>query len=119
MKRNYRLTEGSQFQRVRGSGKSWSHPLLVLVAAPNKLEITRSGFSTGKRLGKAHTRNRIKRIIREAVRLRLPRIKTGFDLVWIARTALNGETDYWEVDRTVENLLKRAHLLENSGSKDL
>lgn len=112
MKQIYRLREGSQFQQVRANGKSWAHPLLVLVAAPNKLELTRCGFSVGKRMGKAHTRNRIKRMVREAVRVRHAGVKPGYDLVWIARTALTDKTDFWEIDRTVESLLRRARLLD-------
>lgn len=112
MKRIYRLTDGGQFQRVRAIGKSQAHPLLVLVAAPNKIEVTRCGFSVGKRMGKAHTRNRIKRMLREAVRVRHAGIKPGYDLVWIARTALTDQTDFWEIDRTVESLLRRARLLD-------
>jgi ribonuclease P protein component len=112
MKRIYRLTDGRQFQRVRAQGKSWAHPLLVLVAAPNGLDITRCGFSVGKRMGKAHTRNRIKREVREAVRVRHAGIKPGYDLVWIARNGLTDETGFWEIDRTVESLLRRARLLD-------
>jgi ribonuclease P protein component len=85
---------------------------MVLVAAPNGLEITRCGFSVGKRLGKAHTRNRLKRELREAVRVRHPGLKKGFDLVWIARQDLTEATDFWTIDRTVENLLRRAKLIE-------
>ncbi len=112
MKQLYRLTDDGQFQRVRAQGKSWAHPLLVLVAAPNNLEITRCGFSVGKRMGKAHTRNRIKRMIREAVRVRFDGVKSGYDLVWIARVALTDQTDFWEVDSTVESLLRRSRLLD-------
>jgi ribonuclease P protein component len=112
MKKCYRLTKDYHFQQVRAKGKSWAHPLLVLVAAPNGLEITRCGFSTGKRLGKAHTRNRIKRMLREAVRVRHEGLKKGYDLVWIARNNLTDDTDFWTVDATVESLLKRARLIE-------
>jgi len=112
MKKIYRLTDGSQFQRVRNKGRSSAHPLLVLVASTNGLERTRSGFSVGKRMGKAHVRNRIKRRLREAVRVRLTGIKPGYDLVWIARAGLTDQTDFWEIDRTVESLLRRARLLD-------
>lgn len=112
MKKQFRLTKGQEFQRTRQRGKSWAHPLLVLVVAPNQLEITRCGFSFGKRMGKAHTRNRLKRIVREAVRVRHKNIKPGYDLVWIARQNLTEETDFWTVDHTVESLLQRAKLLE-------
>ncbi len=112
MKRIYSLTKGHQFQQTRARGRSWAHPLLVLVAAPNGLEITRCGFSVGKRLGKAHTRNRLKRELREAVRVRHPGLKKGFDLVWIARQNLTEATDFWTIDQTVESLLRRAKLVE-------
>jgi ribonuclease P protein component len=112
MKRIYSLTKGHQFQQTRARGRSWAHPLMVLVAAPNGLEITRCGFSVGKRLGKAHTRNRLKRELREAVRVRHPGLKQGFDLVWIARQNLTEATDFWTIDQTVESLLRRAKLIE-------
>lgn len=115
VKQIYRLTKDQHFQRVRAKGKSWSHPLLVLVAAPNGKGVTRCGFSVGKRLGKAHVRNRIKRMVREAVRVRHAGIKKGFDLVWIARAGpagLRENTEFWTVDATVENLLRRAKLIE-------
>ncbi len=112
MKKIYSLTKDYHFQQVRAKGKSWAHPLLVLVAAPNGLDITRCGFATGKRLGKAHTRNRIKRMLREAVRVRHAGLKKGYDLVWIGRNGLSDQTDFWTVDATVENLLRRARLVE-------
>jgi ribonuclease P protein component len=112
MKRIYSLTKGHQFQQTRARGRSWAHPLMVLVAAPNGLEITRCGFSVGKRLGKAHTRNRLKRELREAVRVRHPGLKQGFDLVWIARQNLTEATDFWTIDQTVDSLLRRAKLIE-------
>jgi ribonuclease P protein component len=112
MKRIYSLTKGHQFQQTRARGRSWAHPLMVLVAAPNGLEITRCGFSVGKRLGKAHTRNRLKRELREAVRVRHPGLKKGFDLVWIARQNLTEATDFWTIDQKVESLLRRAKLIE-------
>ena len=112
MKRIYRLTKGYEFQRVRQHGKSWAHPLLVLVVAPNPLEVTRCGFSVGKRMGKAHVRNYIKRSIGEAVRVRHAGIKPGYDLVWIARQNLTEEIGFWEIDNVVESLLRRARLLD-------
>lgn len=112
MKRIYRLTKGFEFQRVRQSGQSWAHPLLVLVAAPNNLEVTRCGFSVGKRMGKAHVRNYLKRCINEAVRVRHPGLKPGYDLVWIARQNMTEQTSFWEIDQVVESLLRRSKLVE-------
>jgi ribonuclease P protein component len=112
MKKKNRLTKAYQFQQARAKGKSWSHPLLVLVVVPNKLDITRCGFATGKRLGKAHVRNRLKRMLREAVRVRHSGLKKGYDLVWIGRNSLTEDIDFWKLDAVVENLLRRAKLIQ-------
>ena len=47
---------------------------------------TRVGIIVSKRLGKATTRNRVKRRIREAVRSLYAELPSGYDLVLIARS---------------------------------
>ncbi len=110
MQRRHRLKKSAEFQRVRALRQSWAHPLLVLYVAPNGLEITRVGISTSKRVGKAVTRNRVKRLIREATRILLPGIARGRDLVFIARPAA-AEADFHQISQAVEILLRRARLL--------
>jgi ribonuclease P protein component len=64
----------------------------------------------GKKIGKAVRRNRARRLIREAVRLRLPLIKEGWDLVWIARPAI-AHAMYSDVAKDIDSLLRRSQLL--------
>lgn len=111
MEKKYRLRKNRDFQRVYGEGDSWAHPLLVLCALPNGLGYSRFGFSVGHRIGKAVARNRAKRLMREATRLRLSLIAQGWDLVFIARQPI-GEADFHQVDRAIEELLRRARLLK-------
>jgi ribonuclease P protein component len=110
MKRQYRLRRNSDFQQVRHLGNSYASPLMVLAFLRNGLNHSRFGFVVSKRLGKAVCRNKIKRRMREATRLRLPRIKSGFDLVLIGRPPL-AEASYGEIEQTLEYLLKKADLL--------
>lgn len=110
MKKKYRLTKNEQFQRVRGEGRSWVHPLLVLCALPNGLAHSRFGFAISQRIGKATVRNRVKRLIREATRLRQPAIAPGWDLVFIARGPIR-EANFRQVEAAVVQLLQRARLL--------
>ncbi len=84
--------------------------MLVLNAARNSEEIVRCGFITGKKVGKAVQRNRARRLIREAIRRRLPDIKPGWDLVWIGRASIVGAT-YEAVCKAVDDLLQRAKVL--------
>jgi ribonuclease P protein component len=56
--------------------------------AKNRFGFNRIGITTSKKIGKAHDRNRARRIIREAYRLLLPRFSQdkGLDIVFVART---------------------------------
>lgn len=111
MNRKYRLTSSTDFKRVRRTGKSYAHPLAILVISPNDLTISRFGVTVGRALGNAVRRNRVKRRLREALRMLLPRTDSGRDVILIARPALN-EAEWSDVLNAVATLLKRAGLLE-------
>ena len=109
MKRQYRLRRNSDFLRVRQSGKFKASSLMVLAFLRNELDHSRFGFAVSKRMGNAVQRNKIKRRLREVVRLRLPRIKAGFDYVFIARQPIRQAT-YQEIEQTIEYLLRKNDL---------
>jgi ribonuclease P protein component len=110
MQRRFRLRTDAQFKRVRGAGRSWANPLLVLYVLPNAEGVTRVGFSVGKRIGKAVARNHTKRLLRETMRQRLSTIKPGHDLILIARAPIATAT-LREVAAAVEQLLRRSQLM--------
>jgi ribonuclease P protein component len=111
MKKRFRLRKNSDFQRVRREGRSWAHPFLVLCALRNDLGYSRFGFSASKRVGGAVVRNRARRLMREATRLRQAMIADGWDVVIIARQPMR-EANPHQVDRAIGQLLRRARLLE-------
>jgi len=113
MKRRYRVRENKLFQQIRRNGSSCSNKILVLCVLPNELEYSRFGFSVSSRIGKAVQRNKIKRRLREATRLRIDEIKPGWDIVFIARNPIRDAT-YAEMDRACARLLRRAHLLHKA-----
>jgi ribonuclease P protein component len=117
MERKYRLRLNADFQRVRQKGKSWANRLMVLCALPNDLEYSRFGFAASKRIGKAVVRNRARRRMREAVRLRRVVMSEGWDMVFIARSPIVGAT-YPEIAWAVEDLLKRADLCKSVESEN-
>ena len=69
-------------------------PGAQIVAAPNGLPYSRLGLSVSKRVGKAVTRNRIKRRIRELFRTQKKSLPQGFDIIVIPdREFLNKRWD--------------------------
>jgi ribonuclease P protein component len=111
MLREFRLRNRADFQRLRREGRSYPHRLMVLSVAPNTLMHNRYGFIVSKQIGKAVKRNRIRRQIREAVRLLHSHLQPGYDVVIIARLSLV-EQPYETVQRTMCELFRQAGILE-------
>ncbi len=109
MQRQYRLQRSADFEHVRSEGRSWQHPLVAMAIAPNALGHNRYGFVVSRRLGGAVVRNRVRRVLREIVRLSTPRLRVGFDIIFIARNPIVGQP-YNEVKLVLDDLFKRANL---------
>jgi len=112
MQRPLRLRRQEDFARLRTSGRVWRHPFVILSVAPNALPHNRYGFITGKRLGNAVQRNRVRRLLREAVRQAHPGLQEGYDMVFIARGAIAGQP-FVSVQDAVVTLLRRAGLWDD------
>jgi ribonuclease P protein component len=113
MERRYRLTGPADFQRVRRTGTSYSHPLFVAVVCVNDLPGVRIGVSASRNLGGAIRRNRAKRRLREAFRPFVADIRGGWDLLVIARPALL-DAEWPDVQAAVRSVLKRSGLQRSS-----
>jgi ribonuclease P protein component len=113
VKRGFRLTRSTDFKRVRRSGKSYAHPLVILYALKSDPAGVRVGVSAGLAVGNAVKRNRAKRLLRAAMNELLPHTLQGFDLLLIARSALP-EADLLQTRAALSTLLDQAGLLSKT-----
>jgi ribonuclease P protein component len=109
VKRKFRLTRSTDFKRVRRFGKSYAHPLVVLVTLPNEQKKPRLAVSAGRSVGGAVERNRAKRLLREAIRPNLASITPGWDYLFLARRPILSAA-FPNVTFAVTVLLHQAHL---------
>jgi ribonuclease P protein component len=110
LQRKFRLTRSEDFKRVRRSGKSYAHPLVVLIVQTHDQPRVKVGVAAGRTVGTAVHRNRAKRLLREAMRTLLPSIASNLDLILIARPGLVTAT-LEETRQALLNLLGRAQIL--------
>ncbi len=110
MKRRFRLTRSIDIKRVRRSGKSFAHPLLVLYVMKADHPVTRVGVTAGVTAGNAVQRNRAKRLLRAAMSDLMPSTLPEYDLMLIARAPLP-EAKLEAVRSALTNVLQRAGLL--------
>lgn len=74
-----------EFRRLYAKGRSAVSPTLVIYMRRTKRSVNRVGFTVTTKLGKAVTRNKIRRRLREIYRLNEHRLSAGLDLVIVAR----------------------------------
>ena len=84
--RNCRLVRRSEYDVVYREGRRRTSREFTIFLRPNGLEISRFGWSLKKALGNAVRRNRIRRRLREILRLHRQEIATGWDIVIHPRT---------------------------------
>ncbi|MDW8389932.1 MAG: ribonuclease P protein component [Oscillochloridaceae bacterium] len=118
MKRAYRLRRPEHFRRVRREGRTYTSPHLTLQVAAGRRKRTRCGFVVSKQFGAAVRRNRARRRVREAVRLALPSIVPGYDLVFVVRGVSVLTMPFSSLQREVEHLLRRACLWSDTAGAD-
>jgi ribonuclease P protein component len=114
VKQWFRLTRSTDIKRVRRNGKSYAHPLVVLVfeenPQPDSLQV---GVIAGKSTGGAVTRNLIKRRIKAILDQDSQNIHKGWNLIFIARGNA-AQASFLEIREAMFVLLRRARLLEDA-----
>ena len=84
------LKENAAFRRLYYRGANAGNRYLVIYCRRNGLRYSRMGLTVSTKLGHAVVRNRVRRRLREIVRLHEDILAEGYDFVIVARSASVG-----------------------------
>ena len=110
------LKNDYEFRRAYNKGKSFVSPLLVTYCFKRKRGGISVGITTGKKIGSAVSRNRCRRIIREAYRSLSNEVSGNWDIVFVARvrTALVKTQD---VEKDMRRHLVKSGVMKSDENK--
>ena len=108
-----RLKKKKDFERVFKKGRLFKEGFLILRIAENGLKSSRFGFVISRKVSReAAKRNKIKRRLRELVRIKLTKIKTGIDGVIVVIPGFE-VNNFQQLEKSVNKLFKKANILRH------
>jgi ribonuclease P protein component len=114
--RSCRLLRRAQYDAVYQEGRRRAAREFTVFLRPNGLDLSRFGWSVKKALGTAVRRNRIRRRLREIVRLNRQEIASGWDIVIHPRSSA-ATADFRSLADELLRLLPRPALPEAQPQK--
>ncbi|MGY3750986.1 ribonuclease P protein component [Vagococcus acidifermentans] len=111
MKKSYRIKKESDFQNIINEKNSFANRnFVVYVSKQDNSRHFKVGLSVGKKIGNAVTRNRYKRLIRQALLSIQKDIPPNYYFIVIARPNIVS-LSYDEVKKNLIHVLRLANIL--------
>lgn len=113
MKRAVTLKENHEFRRLYQKGVSAVGGGMVVYCRKNRLGHNRLGITASTKLGHAVVRNRARRRLREVYRLNADKLRTGYDVILVAR-GRTATAPWKELNATFLRLCRKLDLLREA-----
>ena len=103
-----RLLKRHQFLQIQRKGrKIYTSLFVVCISSRQDSEGLRVGITTSRKVGKAVFRNRIRRLVRDAVRRLWLQDLSSFDIVLIAKNDIPHDITQKEIDESINYIRQR------------
>lgn len=106
------IKKDKDFKYIYSKGKSFANKKLVIYYIKNNENKLKIGISISKKVGKAVTRNHLRRLIKENLR-HINKIKTGYSIILLARVGAD-DLNYGMMKSSIIHLLKKTYIYESS-----
>lgn len=106
------LKNDREFQRVYKQGKNYWNKTLTIYVKKNNLGYNRVGYSITKKIGNSVERNKLRRRMKEIIRLNSKYLHTSYDLILIPKK-ISTKKSYWDLEKDILFLLKKAGMIKN------
>jgi len=111
LKQQYRIRLQRDFDRIHNNHKKDGNKDLIIKYSPNNKDISRFAFIISNKISKkAVERNKLRRQMREVIRLKLDNIKPGYDVIFFAKKNLINQ-DYKKIESSITHLLQKTGIL--------
>ena len=107
------LKKNSDFRRLYSKGKSTVNPYMAVYCRRNGRGVNRVGYTVSTKLGHAVVRNRVRRRLREIYRLNSPALRSGWDIVVVARMRAVG-AEYKRLDAAFTDACGKLELVRGA-----
>ena len=109
MKKPDVLRNREDFNNLYRKGKSSGSKYVVVFYIKNNLDFSRKAFLASKKVGGAVSRNRAKRLMKEAFRQLEPNVPIGYDFLFVARNTITEDNcNCADVKKSIEAAIARA-----------
>lgn len=106
-----RLKKRKEFAYLYNHGRALHTAHLTLVYLPTKSRKLKIGFSVAKKIGKAHTRNYVKRRLRAILREYVGSMPDNFNIVFIAKAGID-TLSFQDIRAEVQFLLGKGQFIK-------
>ena len=115
--KRFRLRKRREYLQAQRVGRRLTSPHFIVYARNNGVSVARIGITVSRKVGKAHVRNRVKRLIREVFRRDRQAFPGGMDFVVVAKSEV-GLPDLQETRDELVSLVRRMERVRTAPRRD-